>query len=162
MPVFRDIEFALAATAQPIAEEDVRAAEAALACSFPLDYRDFVLQFGAGEFDGLPLRLFAPADLVRGTPRDRARLRECWFWTDSPEVWSQQKACESIACFDSTDGHDIRFHPSEPAALYVLPHEESWIRRVEGFAGLVAFFHDYYSGTLEQAVFHPWPNHAPQ
>ena len=160
MPIFRGLSFTLGAPAQPVLESELQAAEIALACSFPPDYRDFVTTFGAGHFDGLSLRAFGPTHLARTTADDRQRFSDYWFWTESPEVWSQTLACESIGCFDSASGHDIRFHPSDPNSLFILPHEEAWIKRVADFAELVAFFREFEPDDLESISYYPWPRNA--
>ena len=155
MPRFRGITFDLAATKHPVSAEQLRAAEALLGCTFPPDYRDFVLQFGAGEFRELALAVPSPKAVAARTPDDRTRLREFWFWTASPEVWSQEKACGSIACFDGSSGDDVRFHPSDPQAMYILPHDHEYICRVTNFDDLISRFAEIYGTDRSKLTFIP-------
>jgi hypothetical protein len=143
MPEFMNLSFNLDGPCHPVTEAELLAAEAKLSCRFPQDYRDFIRAFGAGWFDLISLRVFSPSYIVKTTERDQQRLRQYWFWNDSPDVWTQAQACRSVACFDSPSGHDIRFSPEDPSALYVLVHDVSTIKRVGSFAELVDFLRTF-------------------
>ncbi|MBI5772611.1 MAG: SMI1/KNR4 family protein [Verrucomicrobia bacterium] len=160
MPSFRGIQIELTTQPDPISDAEIRSAEAALGCTFPPDYRDFLLQFGIGEFAQIPLRVLPPSALIWRTPEDQERLREYWFWADSSEVWSQNLACESIACFDGSCGDDVRFHPSNSSSFYVLPHEDSQIFRIATFAELIACFFTIYGVTPQELSFEPQQAHV--
>lgn len=137
MSDFKNLSFEVSGPSHPVPDSELLEAEATLGCRFPEDYRDFIRAFGAGCFDLVSLRVFSPAHIVKTTEADRERFREYWFWDASPEVWTQAQACRSIACFDSGGGHDIRFSPDDPSAIYLLPHGDPWIKRVTSFAELV-------------------------
>jgi len=155
MSKFRDINFELTGQPSPVSEADLRSAESVLRCTFPTDYRDFLREFGPGEFSPVPLQVLPPSALLRSTTDDQQRLREHWFWSDSSEVWSQKLACESIACFDGCCGDDVRFHPSDPDSIYILPHDETCIYRVASFAELLSRFLTLYNTPPDSLRFEP-------
>ena len=136
MTTFRGIQFEVAGTPHPVPAAELEAVERQLRCTFPDDYRTFVLQFGPGEFRDLCFKVMSPSAIARTTWTDRSRLREHWFWDASPEIWTQEQAAAAIACFDG-EGDDIRFHPSNPSEMYFLPHEENVIFRAESLAELL-------------------------
>lgn len=150
---FQGIDFETTGSLRPVAPAELEAAEAALGCRFPPDYREFVLRFGAGELNELTLRAFSPSQIVRVTPDDRTRLSEYWYWVDSPEVWSQERAIESIACFDGSCGDDIRFHPSDPQTMYLLPHEHTVIYKFTTFADIIRHFRREFSPDSDTLTF---------
>jgi hypothetical protein len=150
---FHGVNFEVSRPLRPIGSAELESAEAALGCRFPSDYREFVLRFGAGEFDELTLRVFSPSQIVRMTPEDRDRFSQYWFWVDSPEVWTKEKAIESIACFDGSCGDDIRFHPSDPQTMYLLPHEKTVIYRFTSFADIIGHFRREFSPDSDGLTF---------
>ena len=157
---FNGIEFQATAPFRPVELTELESAERALGCRFPSEYRDFVLRFGTGEFIQLGLRALSPSRIVQTTPEDRARLSEYWFWEDSPKVWTQKQAIESVACFDGNSGDDIRFHPAEPQTMYLLPHEDTIICKFTTLAGIVRFFRGQREAKLETLTFVPDGKHA--
>jgi hypothetical protein len=152
---FRGTRFELAGAARPVAPEALRLVERQLKCTFPDDYRSFVTQFGAGEFEELCFKVLPPSTIAAETERDRSRLKEYWFWDESPEVWTQGQAVESIACFDG-EGDDIRFHPSDPSKIYFMSHDEHVIYRCEGLAELLQLTRKYYDVHPGVLTFRPW------
>lgn len=152
---FKGISFETSGPLSPVTTAELEKAERTLGCRFPADYREFILRFGPEEFSELTLRLFAPADIVKMTPEDRHRFAEYWFWTDSPDVWTQEQAVESIACFDGSCGDDIRFHPADPKTMYLLAHEESVILPFTSFADLVHHFQQTGESDTEKLTFIP-------
>ncbi|MGV3755859.1 MAG: SMI1/KNR4 family protein [Verrucomicrobiota bacterium] len=152
---FKGINFETSGPLSPVTTAELEKAERALGCRFPPDYRDFILRFGPGEFKELTLRLFAPAEIVEMTPDDRNRFSEYWFWTDSPDVWTQEQAMESIACFDGSSGDDIRFHPTDPKTMYLLVHEERVILPFTSFTDLVHHFQRTSESDPDTLTFTP-------
>jgi hypothetical protein len=150
---FRKLRFETSRPLHPIAVGELESVEQALRCRFPSDYRDFVLRFGSGEFDQISLCVQRPSEILQRTDEDRARLAKYWFWDHSPDVWSQARAVESIACFDGTSGDDIRFHPSDLHSMYLLPHEDNFIIRFTSFADIVHHFRRTFSPDLSRLVF---------
>lgn len=152
---FRDIQFELAGRSLPVAEEELRRVEQRLGCVFPDDYRAFVTSYGPGEFEQLCFRVPSPAAIAAQTEHDQARLRKYWFWSESPEIWTQAQAVESIACFKG-DGDDIRFHPSDPSGIYFLSHDENVIYKCGGLAELLKLTRKYYEVQAPVLTFVPW------
>jgi hypothetical protein len=158
MRTFGQIRFSCDREPMGIRETEVAKAEAVLKCRFPDDYREFVIQFGAGEFRDIALQVLPPATIVAGTAADQARLRNHWFWPDSEDVLSRAQAVETVACFDGSSGDDVRFHPCDPSTIFVLPHESGVILRVRGFGELVGVFRTLYnvgSKVLSYGPFRP-------
>lgn len=156
---FSSINFYLAAPICSAGSRDLEQAESVLGCRFPTDYRDFIIEFGSGEFDKMPMRAEPPRCISLNTEADRSRLREYWFWDNSPDVWSQQLAVESVMCFGSWNGDDIRFHPSDPETYYILPHGEDVIYRLRSFDELVTHFCTHRPYTKSGLIFRP---HKPE
>lgn len=153
METFETIKFSVIGSPQPVRESDVVAAEEALHCTFPPDYRRFIQKYGAGHFRQLPVRVFSPKRILATTAEDQQRLRDYWFWDESAKILTQQDGARSIACFDTDIGHDIRFLPEDASALFVLSHDDESITRCSGFADIVRLFDpDYDSHVYE---FHP-------
>jgi hypothetical protein len=153
--LFNGVAFETKAPLDPIEVAELDFAEQKLGCHFPTEYRDFVLRFGSGEFNELSLRIFAPRQVVEMTSDDRARLAEYWFWVDSPDIWNRERAIESIACFDGSNGDDLRFHPSDPQTLYLLPHEESVIYKFSSLMEIVRHFRRECEFHLDKLTFTP-------
>ena len=124
-----------------VLESEILEVEAQLDLVFPADYKSFVTTFGAGELSVIFLRAFAPRQIMT-VYRDKTqeRLAEFWFWEESPEILTKQKAIECLPFFDSACGDDILFHPSDPNTWFILPYEEEKVVTVYNFKELV----DYY------------------
>jgi hypothetical protein len=152
---FQGINFSVAGPLWLVGQHELESAEQVLRCRFPSDYRDFVLRFGSGEFQIMPFRVLRPADILRTTVSDQARLADYWFWNDSPKIWNKTQALESIACFGGTSGDDMRFHPKDPRFIYLLPHEENFILKLTGFADIVAYYCRLAPRKTENIIFHP-------
>ena len=103
----------------------------------------------------MPLGVPRPSTILRTTTSDQARFAEYWFWKDSPDIWNKVQALESIACFDGTSGDDIRFHPKDPRFIYFLPHEDSFILKFTGFAGIVGYYRRQAPRETEKIIFRP-------
>lgn len=150
---FNGISIEVTSPLSPVGVAELESAERTLGCRFPSDYREFVLRFGSGEFERLALRVFSPSEIVQMTPTDRARFSEYWFWVDSPDVWTQERAVESIACFDGSCGDDIRFHPAESQTMYLLPHGDTVIHKFTSFADIVRHFQREFTPESDQLTF---------
>ena len=150
---FNGIKFEATKPLRPVGVAELESAERALGYRFPSDYREFVLRFGSGEFEELTLRVFSPFEILEMTPDDRARFSEHWFWDDSPNVWTQEQAVESVACFDGGSGDDIRFHPADPETIYLLPHEDTVIHKFSSFADIVRHFQREFAPESDKLTF---------
>jgi hypothetical protein len=150
---FHGINFEVIAPLCPVGVAELESAEKALGCRFPSDYRDFVLRFGSGELEELTLRVISPSQILEVTPDDRTRFSEHWFWVDSPDVWTQERAVESIACFDGSSGDDIRFHPADSRTMYLLPHEDTVIHKFTSFADIVRHFQREFAPESDRLTF---------
>jgi hypothetical protein len=126
---------------------EVEKAESSLGCEFPSDYKRLITLLGSGEFQPMPIRLLAPRLILQNLEEDKAVYSECWDWTDSPEVWDQERALESVACFDGYAGDAIRFHPSNPNRMYILSRSATTIEVVTSFAELIDYYrHEFDKG----------------
>ena len=97
----------------PVSIEELEMVEAQLEFTFPKAYRDFVVKLGCGE-TAFHLRVFHPHDILESyMDETQERLSEHWFWDKSPNVLTQNQAVECVPFFDSSDGDDIIFHPSD-------------------------------------------------
>lgn len=150
---FAGVNFEASTPLRPVGTAEMEAAERALGCRFPSDYREFVLRFGSGELQELTLRVFSPDQIVQMTPGDRSRFCNYWFWVDSPDVWTQERAIESIACFDGSCGDDIRFHPADPLTMYLLPYGDTVIHRFTTFADIVQHFKREFAPDTDRLTF---------
>jgi hypothetical protein len=157
---FNGVDFEASTPLSPVEVAELESAERALGCRFPSEYREFVLRFGSGELKELTLRVFAPSQIVQMTPDDRARFSEHWFWVDSPDVWTQERAVESIACFDGSCGDDIRFHPADPQTMYLLPHEDTVIHKFTTLADIVRHFRREYASESDRLTFTQYGTYA--
>jgi len=155
MTSFRGIQFEVAGTPHPVDREEVAKVEHQFACRFPDDYRSFVVEYGPGEFEPVHCKVLPPSLIAARTQQDRSRLREYWFWDESPEIWTQARAVESLACYDG-DGHDIRFHPSDPSKTYFLSHDEQVIYQCEGLPSLLRLMCKIYGVESGALSFKPW------
>lgn len=150
---FNGIRFVVTSPLRPVEAAELESAERRLGCRFPSDYRDFVLRFGPGEFEELSLRVFSPTLIFHMTPDDRVRFSKHWFWMDSPDVWTQERAVESIACFDGSGGDDIRFHPADSRTIYLLPHGDTVIHKFTCFADIVRHFQREFTPESDRLIF---------
>jgi hypothetical protein len=157
---FNGIDFEVTKPLRPVGVSELHYAERALGCRFPSDYREFVLRFGSGEFEELTLQVFSPSQIIQITPGDRTRLSEYWFWADSSAVWTQDRAIESIACFDGSCGDDIRFHPADPSTMYLLPHEDTLIHKFTSFPDIVRHFQREFAPESGKLTFTQYGTYA--
>jgi SMI1 / KNR4 family (SUKH-1) len=150
----------------PIGSEELMQIEAELGFRFPNDYREFVLKIGAGELIGLWICAYDPkAILMGGMAEMRDRLSEFWFWDQSPEILTQEKALQCVPFFNTTCGADILFHPSNPGEWFILEHdqEDETVKTVNSFRGLFDFYfricQDEAAGEIVESPwqFSPWP-----
>ncbi len=157
---FNGINFEATIPLRPVEVAELEFVERVLGCRFPSDYREFVLRFGSGELEELTLRVFSPSQIVQMTPDDRARSSEHWFWVDSPDVWTRERAVESIACFDGSSGDDIRFHPADSESMYLLPHEDTVIHKFTSFADIVRHFQREFAPESDRLTFTQYGTYA--
>lgn len=126
---------------KPVLESEISEVEAQLNLVFPADYKSFVTTFGAGELSIIFLQAFTPSQVMTAYRYEsQERLAEYWFWEESPEILTQQRAIECFPFFGSSGGDGILFHPSDPNTWFILPHEEEKVVAVHNFKELV----DYY------------------
>jgi len=117
---------------QPISLAELSAVEAEIGCLFPEDYRAFVTTFGEGEIN-LGIRVFSPKYILNILSETRKRFSEHWFWDENPNAL---RVNECIPFFDSPNGDDIIFHPSDRDRWYILPHETETVFTVNSFQEL--------------------------
>jgi hypothetical protein len=142
----------------PTPAADVDAAEAQLGVRFPSGYREFVTMFGRGVLGGV-IRIYAPRDILSGVnnlSEWRQRIDEYWFWDESADLLSKQRALECVILGDTVGGDEFVFHPADPDAIYVLPHdfETAWRISAAGLEPAVDWF--FTSGVLDE----PFENSA--
>jgi Domain of unknown function (DUF4259)/SMI1 / KNR4 family (SUKH-1) len=135
---FREISFDVSRYF-PVSIEELLAVESKLGFSFPEDYRTFVTTLGAGETN-ICIRAFPPRFINDRINETRERFADYWFWTDSPDILTKDRALECLPFFDTDVGDDIIFHPDEPDRWFILPHEATHVAVVSSFRELV----DYY------------------
>lgn len=129
----------------PVSIEDLSEVESKLKFLFPEDYRNFITRFGIGETN-LSIRTLSPLYISNNyLSKMRNRLSEYWFWNESPEILTQERAVQCVPFFDSWCGDDIIFHPSKPNKWFILPHEEEVIWSVNSFKQLC----DLYSKRFD-------------
>ena len=157
MARFDDIEFEPLDEFIPIGEEELVRAEDALNCRFPEDYRNFVTTFGEGEFNECPIRVNSPSSIAARTEDHRDSLTKFWIWEVLEDPWTHAQAMESIECFAGWWGDWIRFHPSDPSSMYVLPRESLSIHRVTSLSSLIALFKRELTGHFDRLTFTPYP-----
>ena len=126
----------------PISIEELLEVESQLGFSFPEDYRAFVTTLGAGETN-ICIHAFAPKDVRRYGDENCERFAYHWFWTDSPDILTKERALECLPFFDSYVGDDIIFHPDDPNRWFILPHEATHIYVVSSFRELVSHYCPY-------------------
>ena len=126
----------------PISIEELLSIESHLGFSFPEDYRAFVTTLGAGE-TSICIRAFSPRFIKEHIDETRERFVDYWFWTDSPDILTKERALECLPFFDSYIGDDIIFHPDEPDRWFILPHEGTHIYVVSSFRELIAHYCPY-------------------
>jgi Domain of unknown function (DUF4259)/SMI1 / KNR4 family (SUKH-1) len=126
----------------PISIEELLEIESQLGFSFPEDYRAFITILGAGE-TSICIRAFSPKDAKNRGDETRERLVDYWFWTDSSDILTKERALECLPFFDSYVGDDIIFHPDEPDRWFILPHEATHIYVVSSFRELVSHYCPY-------------------
>ena len=138
---FREISFRTSRYF-PISSEELLEVESQLGFSFPEDYRAFIRTLGAGE-TSICIRAFSPKDIKKYGDENRERLINYWFWTDSHDILTKERALECLPFFDSDVGDDIIFHPDEPDRWFILPHEGTHIYVVSSFRELVSHYCPY-------------------
>ncbi len=128
----------------PVSIEELESVEARLGFNFPEAYRAFITTLGIGETEfhirTLPPQLILDDYLLEV----QERLSEFWFWDRSPDILTQAHAVECVPFFDSPDGDDILFHPSDRSRWFILPHEEEEIFVVHSFQELCTFYLQRY------------------
>jgi hypothetical protein len=100
-------------------EGELDDAERALGTRMPLGYREFMLTCGEGVLGGAYIRVYPPWRIRRELTAWRRRITEYWLWDGLP----QQRGVESVVVGDTLDGDELIFHPSNPDAIWVLPHD---------------------------------------
>ena len=152
---FQGIQFDVeSAYLHPTTMEELSSVEAELGCSFPNDYREFITTFGPGEMN-FHVGAFSPRTILKILPETRERLSEYWFWREDPASLTQRRAVECIPFFDSCDGDDILFHPSEPNRWFILLHGEPDIITVHTFQQLCNFYIQKYEEDDVEGPFTP-------
>jgi len=142
--------------ARPIAPGELDRCERLLGAQFPKCYRDFVMQVGAGYFQDIPVRVSAPQHILDTTPKDRERLRQYWFWHDSEAILTQEQGIQSIQCFDTDIGHDIRYLPVDSSVFYLLSRDDSSIVRCRDLSDVLKFVFDGEETPAEPYTFTPY------
>jgi hypothetical protein len=133
--------------------KDLEVIESRLGFTFPEDYRLFISTLGAGETE-FHVRAYPPHDEYLFEASERFLYH--WFWDESPEILTQAYAMECVAFFDSTDGDDIIFHPSNPNCWFILPHEEGKVIIVNSFQQLCQHYLLLYDELSEPFQFRVW------
>lgn len=128
----------------PVSAQELSVVENELGFLFPDDYRAFITTFGAGEIN-LHIGAFSPKDILEMLHETRERFSEYWLWDESPTSLRQTRAIECVPFFDSCDGDDILFHPSERNCWFILPHEDEEIFMVQSFRELCNFYAQRYA-----------------
>lgn len=128
--------------------------ESRLGFTFPEDYRQFINTVGIGETEfhlrALPLQdsyLFESGRLAF----------HYWFWDKSSNILTRAHAMECVGFFDSADGDQIIFHPSNRNRWFILPHEEEEVIVVSSFQQLCQHYFKIYDDLLEPFQFEVWP-----
>ncbi|PSB01387.1 SMI1/KNR4 family protein [Merismopedia glauca] len=123
-----------------VSVEELESVEAELGFTFPEDYRNFVITLGSGVTD-FSLRVYPPRTILESQMLEvQDRLSEFWFWDKSPDILTQSQAIECVPFFDSPDGDDILFHPSDQSRWFILQHDGDKIIVIHSFQKLCAFY----------------------
>ncbi len=121
-------------------EAEITAAAAVLGTAFPDGYRDYVMTFGAGQFNDR-MRVLTPGEIVDRTEqfRDIQRGLAAEAEADGFSRWDlfeagldlfpPERLLSAILLIDAGDGEEIVFHPSSPDDLFHLPHDDTRIER---------------------------------
>lgn len=128
---------------KPVLESEFLEVEIQLNLIFPSDYKYISQLLGAGEITSISLQIFTPYRIrdVLG-PESRNRLKEFWFWTESSDTLTQQKAIDCFPFFGSTLGDEILFHPSNLDQWFILPRHDNEIIVVHNLDELISFYLD--------------------
>lgn len=119
-----------------VSDAEVDGAERALGTRLPAGYRTFVTTLGEGVY-GTQLRVYPPARIIGELASWRERIERYWFWGDRP--LPQASALECVCIADTIGGDEIVFHPADPDALFLLPHEVERARSLgRGLATAIA------------------------
>jgi SMI1-KNR4 cell-wall len=159
MVFFKGIEFVIQKELHPISEEEIILVESELNIRFPDDYRDFIMEFGEGEFCDIWIVALSPDRISREfLPETRERLSEFWFWNMYQDGFNQEKALNCIPFFNTSSGDDILFDPSKNNNWYILPHGREEIILIHSFQELFSFYVDMYNSFEVQPPFKfdPW------
>jgi hypothetical protein len=141
---FQDIPFAFNSPLRTISIQKLSEIEDHLGFLFPEDYRAFITTVGIGEAE-FHLRALSPQHIFDENLFElRGRLAEFWFWDKTPEILTQAHAVECVPFFDSSDGDDIIFHPSNRNRWFLLPHSDEAVIVVHSFWELCAHYLQIY------------------
>jgi hypothetical protein len=152
---FQGMTFTPDAPLSTVSLDELEAVESRLGFTFPQDYRAFISTLGTGETE-FHVRALPPKDHYLFEPR--IRLAGCWFWDQSPDILTQSQALECVPFFDSSDGDDILFHPSNRNRWFILPHSEEEIFVVHSFQELCKLYLQRYDDLQAPYKFHVWSN----
>jgi len=138
----------------PISIQTLASIEDQLGFLFPEDYRAFITTLGVGDTE-LSIRAFSPHDILDSMLSEvRDRLSDFWFWDASPDLLTQAQAIKCIPFFDSYDGDDILFHPSDLNRWFILGHEVEEVVVVRSFQELCDFYSQRYDGLCPPYKFY--------
>jgi hypothetical protein len=153
---FQGVTFIPDAPLSPISIQALESTEAQLGFTFPEDYRAFITTLGVGETE-FGIRVFPPEFIFNSHLLGvQNRLSEFWFWDKSPEILTQTQAVECVPFFDSSQGDDILFHPSDRSRWFILQHGEESIVVVHSFQELCAFYLRHYDELQAPYTFYVW------
>ena len=80
-----------------------------------------------------------------------------WFWDKSSNVLTRAHAAECVSFFDSADGDQIIFHPSDRNRWFILPDGEEEVTVVCSFQQLYQYYLQIYDDLSEPFQFKVWP-----
>jgi hypothetical protein len=101
---------------------DVEKLEKKLSVQLPLGYKEYVTTFGDGVLSDC-VRVYLPKQIERELKPWRKRIKQHWFWDETPKVLPQDRALECIVIADTLNGDEVVFHPNDNKRLYVLPRD---------------------------------------
>ena len=109
--------------------DEVDALQSELGVVFPEGYREFVTALGLGDYCNF-IRIYMPSKLLSDYEKHQKSLEEYWFWDLGKDVFSKERATESIKIGETDHGDVIVFHPENPRELFVLPRSDDMLYRI--------------------------------